>query len=121
MPRETFSGYKECTWDLFGLLAGFDTHIGPRIRDGTKPNLRMVAGIAFERGSYFFRQTARAMKALRGKLTFEVVAGDVYSWLERCHLGLARPEGSPWPTKYTRMWFSNVPCAMVSHFVRRGH
>ncbi|KZW02971.1 hypothetical protein EXIGLDRAFT_828752 [Exidia glandulosa HHB12029] len=109
MPRESASGYKPCLWDVFGLISGFEQKLGPRIRDGSKPDNTKVAAVAFERGTLFFTRTAKAFKAMRGHITFEVVLGDVYHWLDLQRLGLARPEDSPLPKQFTRMWFNNVP------------
>lgn len=116
MPKEP-TGYPDCGWDVFTTIAGFGEYLDERIRDGSRANFRLMGqgGMAFEHGALFFRRAARAFKALRGKVVFEVVAGDVCSWMEKCQLGLARPgPGRPsFPTQFTRMWLSNVPCVPI--------
>ncbi|EJD44615.1 hypothetical protein AURDEDRAFT_137443 [Auricularia subglabra TFB-10046 SS5] len=112
MPRQNASGYPDSTWDVHGLITGFDDILKKRIPgylDDEKELAKHLDAQTFARGALFFRRTARAFKALRGRLKFEVVASDVYAWLEKCRLGLARPAGSMCPSKYTRMWLSNVP------------
>lgn len=112
MPRQNRSGYPDCTWDVHGLITGFDDLLKTRIPtylEDEKLLAQHLDAPTFARGALFFRRTARAFRALRGKLTFEVVTSDVYAWLEKCRLGVARPPGSMCPSKYTRMWLSNVP------------
>lgn len=115
--RNELTGYPDCRWNVFTTIAGFEEYLGERIRDGSKADYRGVGpgGMAFEHGALFFRRAARAYKALRGKVMFEVVQDDVYSWMERCQLGLARTGStrSSFPTQFTRMWLSNVPCVQV--------
>lgn len=106
------SGYPNCDWNVYNTIMGLEENFGWRIvnRLADKSELeRNLDALAYTRGALFFRHAARAFKALRAKLTFEVVAGDVFAWLERLRLGLARPADSTYPTKYTRMWLSNVP------------
>ncbi|EJD44613.1 hypothetical protein AURDEDRAFT_185020 [Auricularia subglabra TFB-10046 SS5] len=108
----TRSGYPDCDWDTHGIIRGLEENFGWRIV-GRKAEMeeleRNSDALTFTRGVLFFRRAARAFKALRGRLTFEVVTSDVFAWLEKLKLGLARPAGSMYPTKYTRMWLSNVP------------
>ncbi|KZV73527.1 hypothetical protein PENSPDRAFT_648877 [Peniophora sp. CONT] len=67
-----------------------------------------AAAAAFGTSCTFFEAVAKAWKELQGKLTFDILLGDMNSQLALTRTSASRrPEHIP--CKYTRMWLSNVP------------
>lgn len=59
--------------------------------------------------STFFDEIANALKGLEGHITVELIAGGLSEELAKMRLGGDGTRPASFPTKYTRMWLSNVP------------
>ncbi|KAI0315921.1 hypothetical protein OF83DRAFT_1129611 [Amylostereum chailletii] len=64
--------------------------------------------VAFGAASTFFDAVVASWKALRGKLTFEVVLGELNREMARMR-SPASGRPAAFPQEFTRMWLSNVP------------
>lgn len=64
---------------------------------------------AFSVGEVFFQNVAKAIKALNGRLTVEVVRGDVSNTVVKMRAGATQSRPEEFPTRFARIWLSNVP------------
>lgn len=64
---------------------------------------------AWDTFSTFFDEIANALEGLEGHITLELTAGGLSEELAKMRLGGDGTRPANFPTKYTRMWLSNVP------------
>ncbi|TCD63146.1 hypothetical protein EIP91_005905 [Steccherinum ochraceum] len=57
----------------------------------------------------FFDHVADGLKALEGRITLEILQGDLMHELAKMRMGTDHSRPSRFPRSYTRMWLSNVP------------
>lgn len=96
-------------YDVFeatGFMADFNNRRDPRAVD--RGDIGMET-LSYDVAGAFFEETANAFQGLRGRLTVELICGDISEELARMRYegDVNRPVS--FPRKYTRVWLSNVP------------
>ncbi|KAI0357691.1 hypothetical protein OH77DRAFT_1435494 [Trametes cingulata] len=84
----------------------FNRQKGRGDRRGAKVDMNTLA---WDIASTFFSEIADALQALRGRITVELICGDLTEELVKMRYQGHATRPSTFPRKYTRMWLSNVP------------
>ncbi|KAI0687197.1 hypothetical protein C8T65DRAFT_770881 [Cerioporus squamosus] len=100
---EATTGYPNMKEDVFGTIK--DIH-DFNARDQARMNYETLA---WDVCSVFFEEVAAALRTLQGHAVIEFIHGELCEELTRMRRtwDITRPRD--FPTKFTRMWLSNVP------------
>ncbi|EIW51999.1 uncharacterized protein TRAVEDRAFT_136302 [Trametes versicolor FP-101664 SS1] len=102
-------GYDTMSGDVFepvGCVEDFNQRNKEGPQGPAKNNADTTAWDIF---STFFDEIVNALKGLKGHITVELIAGGLSEELAKMRLGGDGTRPANFPTKYTRMWLSNVP------------
>ncbi|THU91070.1 hypothetical protein K435DRAFT_968380 [Dendrothele bispora CBS 962.96] len=102
------SGYPDLKYDVLGLISQMNdcnkqmkVYDGKRELDKDCPSYSVI--------SSFFDAVVDALKAMKGKIQLEILAGDMCQTLLAMKLGTDSSRPESFPRKYLRIWQSNVP------------